>query len=431
MVGTRDDRLVTLPEALAARDDTAPRDGSLPRPARRLGRPSTPMLTDESARDRWLDVSAALGLLIRTERTAIVLVALNGVSYDDAAGLLDDPRGTASRREPCPREAGAGLMERSRADRILEELRTLTDDSRGPGGRLPRAERRFPFGVAVAAATVVVAALVLRPAAPDPAASPSPSGPAAVMSAGASPTSTPAPSSLPSAPTPVAFSQIGTVVSAVAASPSLGWLTNNERLLVTTDGSRTWGDWTPGASADVRGPGDASGMPRGSQRILAAALASATSARLVTSPMDGYAVLAWWTEDAGRSWHWTRLALPSGVATVPEDTIGPLASTDVVADVSIAWSGGEAAYLAVSWVDYDTAPVRFPPTATAVYRSADAGRSWARASGRVLTGANLYGGRSPISIQFADATHGWLQMDRLYVTSDGGPRGRLERLRSS
>ncbi len=315
-------------------------------------------------------------------------------------------------------------MERTRADRILEELRTLTDDSRRPGPPVPRAERRFPFGIAVAAAAVVVAALVLRPVASGPAAGPSPSEPAAIMSAGASPTPMPPPTVAPSgsrpAPTPVSFSQIGTVVSAVAASPSLGWLVNNERLLVTTDGARTWGDWTPGSSADVRGPGEASGMPRGSQRILAAAVTSASSARLVTSPMDGYAVLAWWTEDAGRSWHWSRLALPSGVAIVPEDTMGPLASTDIVASVSIAWPGGDAANLAVSWVDYDAAPVRFPPTVAAVYRSADGGRSWARASGKVLAGANLYGGHSPIGIQFADATHGWLQMDRLYVTSDGG-----------
>ncbi len=60
---------------------------------RRLGRPSTPMLSDESARDRWLDVSAALGRLTRTERTAIVLVALNGMPYDEAAGLLGTTAG--------------------------------------------------------------------------------------------------------------------------------------------------------------------------------------------------------------------------------------------------------------------------------------------------------------------------------------------------
>ena len=43
---------------------------------------------DEAARDRWLDVQAALGTLTPLERSALVLTALEGWSYAEAAEAL-------------------------------------------------------------------------------------------------------------------------------------------------------------------------------------------------------------------------------------------------------------------------------------------------------------------------------------------------------
>ena len=43
---------------------------------------------DKSVRARWLDVRAAMGVLSSLERTALVLTAIEGISYDEAALTL-------------------------------------------------------------------------------------------------------------------------------------------------------------------------------------------------------------------------------------------------------------------------------------------------------------------------------------------------------
>jgi RNA polymerase sigma-70 factor (ECF subfamily) len=48
---------------------------------------------DESVRARWLDVRAAMGTLSPLERTAIVLTAIEGVSYEEAAQSLGTSAG--------------------------------------------------------------------------------------------------------------------------------------------------------------------------------------------------------------------------------------------------------------------------------------------------------------------------------------------------
>jgi len=48
---------------------------------------------DQGARDRWLDVRAAMAMLSPLERTAIVLTALEGYSYTDAAEALGTSAG--------------------------------------------------------------------------------------------------------------------------------------------------------------------------------------------------------------------------------------------------------------------------------------------------------------------------------------------------
>jgi len=48
---------------------------------------------DESVRVRWLDVRAAMSVLSPLERTALVLTALEGVSYDEAAQTLGTSAG--------------------------------------------------------------------------------------------------------------------------------------------------------------------------------------------------------------------------------------------------------------------------------------------------------------------------------------------------
>ena len=57
---------------------------AVPAPARSL---------DPAVHDRWLDVSAALGRLSPLERTALVMTALEGASYDEAAAALDTTAG--------------------------------------------------------------------------------------------------------------------------------------------------------------------------------------------------------------------------------------------------------------------------------------------------------------------------------------------------
>lgn len=48
---------------------------------------------DESVRARWLDVRAAMKVLSPLERTALVLTAIEGISYDEAAQTLGTSAG--------------------------------------------------------------------------------------------------------------------------------------------------------------------------------------------------------------------------------------------------------------------------------------------------------------------------------------------------
>ena len=48
---------------------------------------------DPALRARWLDVSAGLAVLSPLERSALVMTAIEGMSYDDAAAVLDTTAG--------------------------------------------------------------------------------------------------------------------------------------------------------------------------------------------------------------------------------------------------------------------------------------------------------------------------------------------------
>ncbi len=48
---------------------------------------------DEAVWDRWLDVQGAMALLSPLERSALVLTAIEGVSYTDAAAMLETSAG--------------------------------------------------------------------------------------------------------------------------------------------------------------------------------------------------------------------------------------------------------------------------------------------------------------------------------------------------
>ncbi|HEU4674011.1 MAG TPA: sigma-70 family RNA polymerase sigma factor [Candidatus Limnocylindrales bacterium] len=58
------------------------------RALRRRVLPHSIGMPDESVRARWLDVRAAMSTLSPLERTALVLTALEGVAYGEAAELL-------------------------------------------------------------------------------------------------------------------------------------------------------------------------------------------------------------------------------------------------------------------------------------------------------------------------------------------------------
>jgi RNA polymerase sigma factor (sigma-70 family) len=63
---------------------------------RRLLAPTAPpsgIDADPTARARWLDVCAAMDHLSSLERTALVLTAIHGVSYDEAAEVLGTTAG--------------------------------------------------------------------------------------------------------------------------------------------------------------------------------------------------------------------------------------------------------------------------------------------------------------------------------------------------
>jgi RNA polymerase sigma-70 factor (ECF subfamily) len=50
-------------------------------------------LGDEAARARWLDVCTAMAVLSPLERTALVMTALEGLTYDEAAAVLGTTAG--------------------------------------------------------------------------------------------------------------------------------------------------------------------------------------------------------------------------------------------------------------------------------------------------------------------------------------------------
>ena len=52
------------------------------------GEPADPGTSDEATHDRWLDVAAAMAVLSPLERAALVLTALDGMTYDETAALL-------------------------------------------------------------------------------------------------------------------------------------------------------------------------------------------------------------------------------------------------------------------------------------------------------------------------------------------------------
>jgi RNA polymerase sigma-70 factor, ECF subfamily len=60
---------------------------------RRMVAASRPADLDPSTHARWLDVKAALDRLTATERSALILTAIEGATYDEAARLLGTSAG--------------------------------------------------------------------------------------------------------------------------------------------------------------------------------------------------------------------------------------------------------------------------------------------------------------------------------------------------
>jgi RNA polymerase sigma-70 factor (ECF subfamily) len=60
---------------------------------RLVGAPSRPAEFDPAVQARWIDVQAAMDALSPTERTALVMTAIEGASYDEAARLLGTSAG--------------------------------------------------------------------------------------------------------------------------------------------------------------------------------------------------------------------------------------------------------------------------------------------------------------------------------------------------
>jgi RNA polymerase sigma-70 factor, ECF subfamily len=60
---------------------------------RRISPPPPPESMSDAIHARWLDVSAAMASLSSLERTALVMTALEGMSYDEAAEVLGTSAG--------------------------------------------------------------------------------------------------------------------------------------------------------------------------------------------------------------------------------------------------------------------------------------------------------------------------------------------------
>lgn len=60
---------------------------------RSLGTFAPSPISDERVRDRWLDLRAAMALLSPLERTALVMTALEGATYEEAGRVLGTSAG--------------------------------------------------------------------------------------------------------------------------------------------------------------------------------------------------------------------------------------------------------------------------------------------------------------------------------------------------
>ena len=60
---------------------------------RRLASPPPPDSLSDAVHARWLDVAAAMARLSSLERAALVMTALEGISYEEAARVLDTSAG--------------------------------------------------------------------------------------------------------------------------------------------------------------------------------------------------------------------------------------------------------------------------------------------------------------------------------------------------
>jgi len=60
---------------------------------RRLAPPPPPDSLSDAVHARWLDVAAAMARLSSLERAALVMTALEGISYEEAARVLDTSAG--------------------------------------------------------------------------------------------------------------------------------------------------------------------------------------------------------------------------------------------------------------------------------------------------------------------------------------------------
>ena len=109
---------------------------------RRLLAVPEPATLDASVQDRWLDVAAAMADLSPLERAALVMTAIEGATYDEAAMVLGTTRrGAARRGQSGPNEVGDRLMDPTRPDRILEEWDAVASAARQPAAP-PRRRRR-------------------------------------------------------------------------------------------------------------------------------------------------------------------------------------------------------------------------------------------------------------------------------------------------
>jgi len=60
---------------------------------RRFSPPPPPESLNDAVHARWLDVASAMATLSSTERTALVMTALEGMTYEEAAGVLGTSAG--------------------------------------------------------------------------------------------------------------------------------------------------------------------------------------------------------------------------------------------------------------------------------------------------------------------------------------------------